>query len=55
MSRPTDGFFGLLEGLRLGQLHKNHRASNAPDQLDAKVPAVGSIAYQGRECFESPL
>src|SRR6185503_2400737 len=52
MSRPADRFFRLLEGLRLGQLHENHRAGHASGQLDAEIPAVGRIACQGCQCFE---
>ena len=44
MNRPADSFFRLLEGLRLGQLHEDDRASSSPGQLDAKIPAVGGIA-----------
>src|SRR5438105_14827509 len=55
MRRPADGFFRLLEGLRLGQLHENHRARNAPDQLNAEIPAVGSIACQWLQRLELPM
>src|SRR5215467_6813224 len=55
MIRPADGFFRLLEGLRLRQLHENYRAGHTPGQLDAKIPAVGRIACQGRQRLELPL